>query len=253
MDGIRGQEEGLQSISLSSDEESLTVHAEGEELLVGEDAMGVGTSRNYERRADKFKRNSLKKVDSLKKAFSRTSIEKKVNQITTRIVPPEKREKIMKSLTPNHPKSPTSKSSAFKVSPMTFNVKKVREGEVPAQDTTSPGEEAHIEIPPIENLEREIPLDEAHTDEVVYKEIQQIAGPSTPESMKAELEINGVPPSIECEVNDLCAALAVPENVEETSAEGEEDKEQEKSESPVEASADAQIPMATVGVEPVSS
>lgn len=253
IDGIRGQEEGLQSISLSSDEESLPVHLEGEEVLVGEEAMGGGTSRTYERRADKFKRNSLKKVDSLKKAFSRTSIEKKVNQITTRIVPPEKREKIMKSLTPNHPKSPTAKSSSFKVSPMTFNVKKVREGETPAQDTSSPGEEAHVEIPPIENLEGEIPLAEAHTDEVVFKEIEETASPSTPESMKAELEINGGPPSNECEVNDLCAALAVPENMEDIGVEGEEDKEEEKSKIPVQASADAQIPTATVGVEPVSS
>lgn len=259
IDGIRGQEEGLQSISLSSDEESLPVHLEGEEVL-GEEAMGGGTSRTYERRADKFKRNSLKKVDSLKKAFSRTSIEKKVNQITTRIVPPEKRDKIMKSLTPNHPKSPTAKSSSFKVSPMTFNVKKVRDGETPVQDANSPGEEAHIEIPPIENLEGEIPLAEAHTDEVVFKEIEETASPSTPESMTAELEINGGPPSIECEVqpiqpgtNDLCAGLAVPENVEDIGMEGEEDKEQEKSKIPVEVSADAQIPTATVGVEPVSS
>lgn len=215
--------------------------------------MGVGTSRTYERRADKFKRNSLKKVDSLKKAFSRTSIEKKVNQITTRIVPPEKREKIMKSLTPNHPKSPTAKSSSFKVSPMTFTVKKVREGETPAQETSSPVEEAHIEIPPIENLEGEIPLAEAHTEEVVFKEIQEIVSPSTPESIKAELEINGGPPSIECEVNDRCAGLAVPENVDDIVEEEEEKKEQEESKIPVEASADVQIPTATVGVESVSS
>lgn len=253
VDGIRGQEEGLQSISLSSDEESLPVHLEGEDILVGEEAMGMGTSRTYERRADKFKRSSLKKVDSLKKAFSRTSIEKKVNQITTRIVPPEKREKIMKSLTPNHPKSPTAKSSSFKVSPMTFNVKKVRDGETPTQDASSPGEEAHIEIPPIEKLDGEIPLAEAHTEEGVFKELQEIVSPSTPESMKVELEINGGPPSIECEVNDHCAGLAVPEDMGDIGVEGEEEEEHEKSKSPVEATADAQIPMAAVGVESASS
>lgn len=223
---------------------------------MGEEALGAGTSHTYERRADKFKRNSLKKVDSLKKAFSRTTIEKKMNQITTRIVPPEKREKIMKSLSPNHPKSPTAKSSFYKVSPMTFKVKKVREGETPAHDTSSPGEEAHIEIPPIENSEGEILLAEAHTDEVVFQEVQEIASPSTPESVKAELEINGGPQTIECGVTDLCAALAVPENMEDIGVdgvEGEEEKEQEKSKSLVEASTDAQIPTATVGVEPVSS
>lgn len=251
VDGIRGQEEGLQSISLSSDEESLPVHLEGEDILMGEEAMG--TSHTYERRADKFKRSSLKKVDSLKKAFSRTSIEKKVNQITTRIVPPEKREKIMKSLTPNHPKSPTAKSSSFKVSPMTFNVKKVRDGGTPTQDASSPGVEAHIEIPPIETLDGEIPLAEAHTEEGVFKDLQESVSPSTPESMKKELEINGGPPSIECEVNDHCAGLAVPEDMGDIGVEGEEEQEEEKSKSPVEATADAQIPMAAVGVESVSS
>lgn len=251
VDGLRGQEEGLQSISLSSDEESLPVHLEGEDILVGDEAMG--TSRTYERRADKFKRSSLKKVDSLKKAFSRTSIEKKVNQITTRIVPPEKREKIMKSLTPNHPKSPTAKSSSFKVSPMTFNVKKVRDGETPTQEASSPGEEAHIEIPPIENMDGEIPLAQAHTDEGVFKELQESVSPSAPESMKVELEINGGPASIECEVNDHCAGLAVPEDMEDIPVEEEEQEAQEKSKSPVEAAADAQSPVAAVGVEPVSS
>lgn len=223
---------------------------------MGEEAMGMGTSRGYERRADKFKRSSLKKVDSLKKAFSRTSIEKKMNQITTRIVPPEKREKIMKSLTPNHPKSPTAKSSSFKVTPMTFNVKKVRDGETPTQDPSSPGEEAHIEIPPIENLEGEIPLAEAPTEEAVCKEVQEIVHPSTPESLKAELEVNGVPLTVECEVNDHCAGLAVPESVEDIGLEEEEVEEEEKQEtskSPVEATADAQIPTTAIGVEPVSS
>lgn len=255
VDGIPRQEEGLQSISLSSDEESLPVHLEGDEIQMGEEAMGGGSSRTYERRADKFKRNSLKKVDSLKKAFSRTSIEKKVNQITTRIVPPEKREKIMKSLTPNHPKSPTAKSSSFKVTPMTFNIKKVRDGETPEQDASSPGEEAHIDIPPIENLEGEIPLAEVHTDEGFFKQVQEIVSPSTPESMKAELEINGAPPTIECEPNAHYAGLAVPENMEDVGVEGEEEEEQEqeKSKSPVEATADAQIPTATVDVELVSS
>uniref|UniRef100_A0A8C6SE08 Uncharacterized protein n=1 Tax=Neogobius melanostomus TaxID=47308 RepID=A0A8C6SE08_9GOBI len=104
----------LQNVSLTSDEDD--DQATHRELLA-----------EIDRRADRFKRNSLKKVDSLKKAFTRQNIEKKVNQITTKIVPPEKREKIIKSFSPNHPKSPTAKNSSFKVTPMTFNVKKVRD------------------------------------------------------------------------------------------------------------------------------
>lgn len=254
VDGIRGQDEGLQTISLSSDEDdSLVAHPEGEEMLMGEEAMGLGTSHTFERRADRFKRSSLKKVDSLKKAFSRQSIEKKMTQITTKIVPPEKREKIKKSLTPNHPKSPTAKSSSFKVSPMTFNIKKVRDGEDPTQDTGSPGEEAHVEIPPLGSLDGEIPLAEVHTEDGVFEELQEIVSPSTPESLKAELAINGEPPSIECEINDRCAGLAVPENIEDVGEEEEEEEEEhEKNKCPVETTADTQIPTATIAVEPVS-
>lgn len=255
IDGNHGQDEGLQTISLSSEEaEYLAAHPEVDEMMDCDEAMGMGTSRTFERRADRFKRSSLKKVDSLKKAFSRQSIEKKMTQITTKIVPPEKREKIKKSLTPNHPKSPTAKSSSFKVSPMTFNVKKVREGEVPTQDMGLPGEEAHVEIPPLGSLDGEIPLAEVHTHEDALEEIQDTLSPSSPESLKAELAINGEAPSIECEINgDRCAGLAVPENDEDVGVEEEEEEEdQEKHKSPVETEADTQIPTATIAVEQVS-
>uniref|UniRef100_UPI0037E97413 caveolae-associated protein 2a n=1 Tax=Semicossyphus pulcher TaxID=241346 RepID=UPI0037E97413 len=258
VDGSHAHEEGLQTINLSSDEDDYpSAHRDGEEMCEFEEECGLGTSRSYERRADKFKRSSLKKVDSLKKAFSRQSIEKKMTQITTKIVPPEKREKIKKSLTPNHPKSPTAKSSSFKVSPMTFNVKKVRDGEVPTHDVTSPGVEAHVEIPALGSLDGEIPLAEVHTQEGLVEEIQEILSPSTPDSMKAELAINGEAPSIECEMNgDRSAGLAIPENdeivVEEEEEEEEEEVGKEKHKSPVETAADTQIPTATIAVEQVS-
>lgn len=248
------QEEGLQTISLSSEEDDdLPAHHEEEEMLEGEHAMGVGTSLTFERRADRFKRSSLKKVDSLKKAFSRQSIEKKMTQITTKIVPPEKREKIKKSLTPNHPKSPTAKTSSFKVSPMTFNVKKVRDGEVPTHDIGSPEEEDHVEIPPLGSLDGKIPLAEVHTQEVVVEEIREMLSPSTPESLKAEVAINGEAPSMECEMNgDRSAGLAVPENDEDIGEEEEEEEEKEKHKSPVEKAADTQIPTSAITVEQVS-
>ncbi|XP_034418358.1 caveolae-associated protein 2a [Cyclopterus lumpus] len=255
VDGSRAHEEGLQTISLSDDDDDdLTVHHEEYEMCGSEASMGPGTSRSFERRADKFKRNSLKKVDSLKKAFSRQSIEKKVNQITTKIVPPEKREQIRKSLSPNQPKSPTAKSSSFKVSPMTFNIKKVRDGEAPAQGEDFPGEEDHVEIPALESFDEEIPLAEVHTQEGVVEKIQEMRSPSTPESMKAELAINGEAPS--CEINGArSAGLAVPELDEDLVEEEEEEEVEEKEKkhkSPVEIAADAQIPTSTITVEQVS-
>lgn len=52
-------------------------------------------------------------MDSLKKAFSRQNIEKKMTKIGTKIVSQEQREKIKQ------------KTSSLKVSPLTFNIRKV--------------------------------------------------------------------------------------------------------------------------------
>lgn len=53
-------------------------------------------------------------VDSLKKAFSRQNIEKKMNKIGTKIVSAEQREKIKQ------------RTASLKVSPLTFGIKKVQ-------------------------------------------------------------------------------------------------------------------------------
>ncbi|KAM6348612.1 caveolae-associated protein 2 [Alca torda] len=124
-------EETLHTVELGSDDEMF--HEE-------DDVDDSAEEKTEESRAEKIKRSSLKKVDSLKKAFSRQNIEKKMNKISTKIVSPERREKIKKSLTVHHQKSSSSKSSAFKVSPLTFNVKKVREGDSPAEAEDRPTE-----------------------------------------------------------------------------------------------------------------
>lgn len=169
MDTNRSHDEGLQTISLSSDEDegAASPPAEGSIEPLGEiheeDLLpGLGPERLERSRADKFKRSSLKKVDSIKKAFSRSSIEKKINKI----VPPEKREKIKKSFTPNHPKSPTTKSSSFRISPMTFNVKKVRDGDGEvAQPESSPTSLTNVSVPTMEGLDGQLPVAEVHVEE----------------------------------------------------------------------------------------
>ncbi|KAM3835919.1 caveolae-associated protein 2a [Diretmus argenteus] len=254
--GLHSQEEGLQTISLSSDEDNNTLGLrEEEESLVGEASVGFGAAQSAERsRAEKIKRSSLKKVDSLKRAFSRQSIEKQMSKISTRIVPPERREKIKKSLTPNHPKSPSTKSSSFKVSPMTFNVKKVRDGEVTTEDMGSPEEIAHVEILPLGSLDGEHPLAEAHSQESLVGEAEEMPSPSTPKSIHTEPAINGEVTSVEDDLNgDHPASLAVPERDEVDEEGGEEKGEEEKHhKGPVEMVADAQIPTAVITVEQVS-
>ncbi|MBN3307519.1 CAVN2 protein, partial [Amia calva] len=158
VDANRSQEEVLQTVSLSSDEE--LGHEDEDEEVVERTLVG---ERLEQTRAQKIKRSSLKKVDSLKKAFSRQNIEKKMNKISTKIVSPEKREKIKKSLTPNHQKNPSTKSSSFKVAPLTFNVKKVRDGEGSPQTEASPTALASIELGPVSSPDEDVPFTEVHS------------------------------------------------------------------------------------------
>ncbi|XP_031163498.1 caveolae-associated protein 2b [Sander lucioperca] len=111
-DGNRSEEGGLHSIDLSSDED-VGLEAELEE----EEAWLQDLENNPEKsRTEKLKRSSLKKVDSLKKAFSRQNIEKKMTKIGTKIVSMEQRDKIKQ------------KTSSLKVSPMSFSFGKHRSG-----------------------------------------------------------------------------------------------------------------------------
>lgn len=229
VDANFGTDEGLQTISLSSDEDEDARAREDDVFLQSE--LTVGASSTLERStAEKLKRSSLKKVDSIKKAFSRQSIEKKMTKIGTKIVPPERREKIKKSFTPNHPKSPTSRSSSFKVSPMTFNVKKMRDSGVPVQDGGSSGEMVHVEIPALGSLDREASmakasLDVGHAEEAVAV----LLAPSTLESIKVEYVVNGDTGSVE-EADLSCdrtAGLALPEQDEDDGEDEEEEQAKE--------------------------
>lgn len=107
-DANRSQEEGelqLHTVQLSSDEDLDEEQEDEEEFVEALEPLEKS-------RAEKIKRSSLKKVDSLKKAFSRENFEKKMNKMV------EKREKIKKSL------SQKNKGGSFKI----FHIKKNREG-----------------------------------------------------------------------------------------------------------------------------
>ncbi|KAM6178618.1 caveolae-associated protein 2 [Rhynchocyon petersi] len=125
-DENKSLEETLHTVDLSSDDE----------LPQDQEALEDSAEEKMEEStAEKIKRSSLKKVDSLKKAFSRQNIEKKMNKLGTKIVSVERREKIKKSLTSNQQKL-SGKSSPFKVSPLSFRRKKVRDGESPTENET---------------------------------------------------------------------------------------------------------------------
>ncbi|XP_010862317.2 caveolae-associated protein 2b [Esox lucius] len=160
-DANHSMEEGLHTIDLSSDED-VGLEAEQEEGDGLHDLVGDPIEKS---RTDKFKRSSLKKVDSLKRAFSKANIEKKMNKIVSQ----EKREKIKKSLTPSHQKSPGGKSSSFKVSPLTFGIKKnpELEGHHPEAEAeaqvSSQTAVASIELSPLASPDEEASFHEVHS------------------------------------------------------------------------------------------
>lgn len=138
-DENKSLEETLHNVELSSEDE--LPHAD--ESL--EDSAEETTE---ESRAERLRRSSLRKVDSLKKAFSRQNIGKRMNQLGTKIISVERREKIKKSLTSNHQKRSSGKSSPFKVSPLSFGRKKVQEGEGPAEYETKSEDTQSRELTP---------------------------------------------------------------------------------------------------------
>lgn len=156
LDPNRAQEQELQTIQLSSDEEFGPEEDEEEEDEEGIDLSELTGEHMEKSRADKIKRSSLKKVDSLKKAFSRQNFEKKMNKI----VSAEKREKIKKSL--------STKGSSFKVSPL-FSRKKVKEVQEEAEAEQLAETEslsvtaATIELNPIISPDENMTFTEVHS------------------------------------------------------------------------------------------
>ncbi|XP_045906907.1 caveolae-associated protein 2b [Micropterus dolomieu] len=151
VDGDHSQESGLQTIDLSSDEDV------GLEAELEEEEVWPHDLENMEKsRAEKLKRSSLKKVDSLKKAFSRQNIEKKMTKIGTKIVSQEQREKIKQ------------KTSSLKVSPLSFSIRKPRSSsgsqptEAAAQTAESFVIEADVQLSPQGSTDQEVPFTEVH-------------------------------------------------------------------------------------------
>ncbi|XP_077582866.1 caveolae-associated protein 2b [Stigmatopora nigra] len=181
VEGDQPQEGGLQTIDLSSDED-VGLEADMDEELWPHDLENMEKSR-----AEKLKRSSLKKVDSLKKAFSRQNIEKKMTKIGTKIVSAEQREKIKQ------------KTASLKVSPVTFGIKKPRSNSVsqpteeePAQVEDCPAQVEEclaVEDPPVQlsspgGDEREVSFSQIHSElappeqqekEESYAEVSQMS------------------------------------------------------------------------------
>ncbi|MED6244771.1 hypothetical protein ATANTOWER_023778 [Ataeniobius toweri] len=145
------QEGGFHTIDLSSDEDVGLEADMDEDEPWPQDLDSMDQSK-----ADKLKRSSMKKVDSLKKAFSRQNIEKKMTKIGTKIVSAEQREKIKQ------------RTASLKVSPLTFGIRKSRSSsfsqptEASGQTRESVTSEVDIQLSPTGSTEQEVPFTEVH-------------------------------------------------------------------------------------------
>ncbi|KAM7375626.1 hypothetical protein PAMA_014640 [Pampus argenteus] len=173
--GNQLQEGGLSTIDLSSDED-VGLEAEPEE----EEAWPQDLENMEKSRAEKLKRSSLKKVDSLKKAFSKQNIERKMTKIGTKIVSQEQREKLKQ------------KTSNLKVSPLTFSIRKPRSSsdsqppEASAQTGESLPAESHIQLSPLGSTEQEVTFTEVHTQLAPTKQQEEEEEEEEEEEVKNE-------------------------------------------------------------------
>uniref|UniRef100_A0A8C7ZX52 Caveolae associated protein 1b n=1 Tax=Oryzias sinensis TaxID=183150 RepID=A0A8C7ZX52_9TELE len=190
-----GEKEDKPHVDLSSDEEGLEI----EEVI-------------EESRAERIKRSSLQRVQTLKTVFSREkmdrtrktkqktkenlektrhNIEKKMGKLGTRMsVNPERKQKMKtssdkmkKAFTPDHVVYARSKTAVYKVPPFTFHVKKIREGAVEVVQGTEMVEvsrdiealdEIEGEVEDVEvELEMEIPNGGGDEDEVEDEEEEE--------------------------------------------------------------------------------
>ncbi|XP_041834761.1 caveolae-associated protein 2b [Melanotaenia boesemani] len=214
------QEDGLHTIDLSSDED-VGLEADLEE----EDVWPHDLENMEKSRAEKLKRSSLKKVDSLKKAFSRQNIEKKMTKIGTKIVSAEQREKIKQ------------KTSSLKVSPLTFSIRKPRSSSDSQPPDSAQTTEADTQLSLPGSSEQEVPFTEVHAqlapaeqEEVVKEEVKKEVEEELQEEMKEKVEEGSV--VVEGDVSvvsegvseeyALSSTLPQQENVEERGAEQEQ-------------------------------
>ncbi|XP_039901828.1 caveolae-associated protein 1 isoform X2 [Simochromis diagramma] len=114
---------------------------------------------------EKIEKTKLKTKENLEKTRQRTrdnlektkhSLEKKMGKLGTRMTPNQERrakiksskEKMKKSLTPDHKMYARSKTSVYRVPPFTFHVKKIREGEEEVVQNTEMVEVSEAEVQP---------------------------------------------------------------------------------------------------------
>lgn len=116
------------------------------------------TKENLEKTKQRTRENLEKTRQRTRDNLEKTkhSLEKKIGKLGTRMTPNQERrakiksskEKVKKSLTPDHKIYARSKTSVYRVPPFTFHVKKIREGEEEVVQNTEMVEVTEAEVQP---------------------------------------------------------------------------------------------------------
>ncbi|XP_033826969.1 caveolae-associated protein 1 [Periophthalmus magnuspinnatus] len=205
--------EGLEQIPEEAGEEGVQAHVnsdeeeEGEKLI--EESRTKKLQRSTKQQVENFKgqleKTKIKTKENLEKTRQKTrdnlektkqTLEKKINKIGTRMTPNMERrakmksskDKLKKSLTPDHPIKARSKTSVYRVPPFTFHVKKIREGQVEEEEEV---EEKQTEM--VEVLEKDFPSaaeENGFGPEAGAEE--ELVHLDTPELVEALLEVTEV-------------------------------------------------------------
>lgn len=203
--------EGLELIPEEAGEESVQAVNSDEEVeaekLIEESRtkkLQRSTKQQVENLKGQLEKTKLKTKENLEKTRQKTrdnlektkhTLEKKINKIGTRMTPNMERrakmksskDKLKKSLTPDHPVKARSKNTVYRVPPFTFHVKKVREGEAEEEEVLQNQTEM------VEVTEQDVPHAAEENglghDEVLEEELVSL---DSPEMVEALLEVTEV-------------------------------------------------------------
>lgn len=199
--------EGTVQATLNSDDE-----VEAEKLIEESRTKKLQHSakQQVENLKGQLEKTKLKTKENLEKTRQKTrdnlektkhTLEKKINKIGTRMTPNMERrakmksskDKLKKSLTPDHPVKARAKSSVYRVPPFTFHVKKIREGEAEVEEDVTMNQTEMVEV-----TEQDVPEVENglghHDDEVLEEELVSLDDPETVEALLEVTEVVTVEP-----------------------------------------------------------
>ncbi|KAM4598425.1 caveolae-associated protein 1 [Polymixia lowei] len=141
------------------------------------------TKENLEKTKQRTRENLEKTRQRTRENLEKTkhSLEKKMGKLGTRMTPNMERkekmksskEKVKKSLTPDHTVYARSKTAVYRVPPFTFHVKKIRDGEVEVVQSTELVEVAETEGLP-EGEEDEVEVEEGELVSVDSPEMEAL-------------------------------------------------------------------------------